>query len=419
MDELYKRLMEHNTKVENAKTYNFFETTGILKRELTICRFIADLLDPEGNHKLGSVGLQTFMELVFEEENDADYYQNFMISVEYPLENGRRMDIVIEGNERFIPIEVKIDAKDQKNQCFDYLEFAKERDSEAQIIYLTKYGAKPSESSMCSDDEYACLNEEDIICISFEETIIEWLERMIQKTGNDLNGLLTQYKQALERMCGVMEQEEKNILTDYILSNEERLYTTLKVSQVIETAKCKLLYKVFEDLERAMDMFIEAPENKIYGLYKEEIENYYIYKNEIDFENGIYGNEPGINYVFGNISLKKRRQVWLRIACKDQFYVGILVIEPDSEALLVSSENRRVLREVANRIDLKNVDYEDDYWLWKFLPNGEIEYTDAVPDFDTMNRATIELANNEKRKIMVEKSMKVIREMLEEIMIEE
>lgn len=323
MDDLYKRLMEHNRKVENAKTYNFFETTRILKNEVVICRFIADLLNPKGNHKLGSVGLRLFMEMVFEETYDDNYYQNFVISTEYTLENKRRIDIVIEGNDRFIPIEVKIDAVDQKNQCYDYLEFAREKDPESQIIYLTKYEKKPSENSLCSDNEFDRLNDADIICISFKETIIEWLDSIIQQTGNDLSGLLTKYKQALERLCGAMEKEEQNILTDYILANENRLYTTLKLSQVMENAKCKLLYQVFEDLEQAMDIFINAPENKKYGIKKGN-ENYYIYKNQINSEIGSYGIEPGINYLFENISLKKKRQVWLRIACLDQFYVGIL-----------------------------------------------------------------------------------------------
>ena len=423
MVELYKRLMEHNRKIENAKTYNFFETTRIVKSEVIICRFIGDLLDPRGKHKLGSVGLQLFMELVFKEKHDDDYYQNFKISTEYILENKRRIDIVIEGNERFIPIEVKIDAKDQENQCYDYLEFAREIDPEAQIIYLTKYETEPSEISVCSYNESERLDDADIRCISFKETIIKWIKSIIQKTGNDLNGVLTQYIQAIERLCGVMEQEEKKILTDYILSNEERLYTTLKISQVMENAKCKLLYQVFQDLEQAMDTFIVAPENEKYGIYKEESANYLIYKNQINLEKGSYWDEPGINYVFGNISLKKKRQVWLRIAYLEQFYVGIIVIDSevdsDSEDFIVSSENTRVLREVGNLIDLKSMNYDEGYWLWEFLPTGERENTEAVPDFDIMNQAAIELVNYEKRKIMVEKSMKVISEMLDEIVIVE
>lgn len=419
MDKLYKRLMEHNRKIENAKTYNFFETTRILEREVVVCRFIADLLNPKGSHKLGSIGLRLFMEMVFKEKYDDDYCQNFKISTEYTLENKRRIDIVIEGNNRFIPIEVKIDAVDQRNQCYDYLEFAREIDPETQIIYLTKYEKKPSEISVCSDNKSDWLDEEDIIRISFKETIIAWLDSIIQETGNDLNGLLTQYKQALERLCGVMEEEEQKILTDYILANEEQLYTALKLSQVIENAKCKLLYQVFVDLEQAMDMFIEAPENKKYGIKKESID-YFRYKDEINPEAGSYGEEPGINYVFENISLKKKRQVWLRIACLDQFYVGILVIEPESEEFLVSIKNTRVLKEVENFIDLGNKTYaEEDYWLWKFLPTGECENTKAIPDFNIMNQSAIELVNFEKRQIMIEKSIKVIREMLEEIVIVE
>lgn len=419
MDKLYKRLMEHNRKIENAKTYNFFETTRILEREVVVCRFIADLLNPKGSHKLGSIGLRLFMKMVFKEKYDDDYCQNFKISTEYTLENKRRIDIVIEGNNRFIPIEVKIDAVDQRNQCYDYLEFAREIDPETQIIYLTKYEKKPSEISVCSDNKSDWLDEEDIIRISFKETIIAWLDSIIQETGNDLNGLLTQYKQALERLCGVMEEEEQKILTDYILANEEQLYTALKLSQVIENAKCKLLYQVFVDLEQAMDMFIEAPENKKYGIKKESID-YFRYKDEINPEDGSYGEEPGINYVFENISLKKKRQVWLRIACLDQFYVGILVIEPESEEFLVSIKNTRVLKEVENFIDLGNKTYaEEYYWLWKFLPTGECENTKAIPDFNIMNQSAIELVNFEKRQIMIEKSIKVIREMLEEIVIVE
>lgn len=49
LEELYRKLMEHNKKIEEAKTYNFFEITKILKSELIICRFIADLLNPKGN----------------------------------------------------------------------------------------------------------------------------------------------------------------------------------------------------------------------------------------------------------------------------------------------------------------------------------------------------------------------------------
>lgn len=294
MEELYKRLMNHNEKVENAKTYNFFETARILKSELIICRFLADLLDPKGNHKLGGVGLKIFMEIVLDEINSEEYFQQFAVTTEHVMENRRRIDIVIEGKERFIPIEVKIEAKDQENQCYDYLKYARKKDPDAKIIYLTKYGIEPSEFSRLSCDDEECLDEDDFVCISFSETIISWINRIMSETGKDLDGLLRQYVQAIERECGVMELEERKMLTNYILKNEEQLFTTWKLTQAMKNARCELMYHFFEELEQAMDVFLSNPENKKYGLCKEEEYDYYTYQNQTDLEAGKIYTDPGV-----------------------------------------------------------------------------------------------------------------------------
>lgn len=430
MEELYNRLMKHNQKVENAKTYNFFETARILKSEVVICRFLADLLNPKGNHKLGSVGLRLFMEEVFgenfnqepEKMYSEEYYQNFTVTTEYVMENRRRIDIVIEGNERFIPIEVKIDAKDQDNQCRDYLEYAREIDQNAKIVYLTKYGNEPSDLSRgsCDDGEY--LDEDDFVCISFSETIISWINRVMSETGKDLDGLLRQYVQAIERECGVMEQEERKILTNYILENEEQLFTTWKLTQAMENARCQLMYCFFEELEQAMDAFLSKPESKKYGLCKEENYDYYTYQNQIDNETGECGVDPGINYCFENVTLKKKRQLWLRVEYlseENALYVALLVIDPekdcDESGFLVSNDNVRVVREVQDKMTLKNIDYESIYWVWKYLPTGTRDNTEEIPNFGKMNQAVIALVDPEKREVVIEQSIEVIQEMLDEI----
>lgn len=430
MEELYNRLIKHNQKVENAKTYNFFETARILKSEVVICRFLADLLNPKGNHKLGSVGLRLFMEEVFCEKSNQEpkevyseeYYQNFTVITEYVMENRRRIDIVIEGNERFIPIEVKIDAKDQDNQCRDYLEYAREIDQNAKIIYLTKYGNEPSDLSRGSYDDGEYLDEDDFICISFSKTIISWINRIMNETGKDLDGLLRQYVQAIERECGVMEQEERKMLTNYILENEEQLFTTWKLTQAMENARCQLMYCFFEELEQAMDVFLSKPESKKYGLCKEENYDYYVYQNQIDFEAGEINVDPGLNYWFKNLELKKKRQVWFRIEYsldENALYAGLLVIDPEIDSneneFLVTNDITRVIREVQNKMMLKNIDYESIYWIWQYLPTGTREYSEKIPDLVEMNQAAIALVNPKKRKVVIEQSIEVIQEMLDEI----
>ena len=59
---------------------------------------------------------------------------------EYTTQNGRRIDIVIRSKSKmfrlFIPIEVKIWARDINEQCKDYYEEAKKYDDDAKIFYL-------------------------------------------------------------------------------------------------------------------------------------------------------------------------------------------------------------------------------------------------------------------------------------------
>lgn len=49
-----------------------------------------------------------------------------IVTAEYAIDDERRIDIVIEIGSYFLPIEVKIYAADQKSQCFDYYQYAKE-----------------------------------------------------------------------------------------------------------------------------------------------------------------------------------------------------------------------------------------------------------------------------------------------------
>ena len=424
MEELYQKLMEHRRKTEQSKTYNIFETTGIINKETIICRFLENLLNPKGIHKLGSIGLKLFMKAVFGEEKTEEYYRNFSVSRECSLDSKRRIDIVIEGDGRFIPIEVKINAEDRKSQCYDYLEYAREIDSEAKIVYLTKDGRSPSKESMRSDDDE--LKEDDVICISFKTDIVNWIKSIISETGNDLNGILTQYIQIVEREYGVMEQEEKKILKDYIMENEKHFFTALKIGEMLQAAKSELLFQVFEDLEKAMDEFIQKPENKKYNLRKETEYNYYEYKDQIDKENGEYGEDPGINYVFEHVALKAKRQAWLRIELDNQngeIIAGLLIMEPSEREETITNvsfdgtqKTVRILHEIQGQFNLVQLEEETVYLAWKYLPIGLVEDEDGIgPDFVEMNQAAIELINTEKRKEMVKQSIEVIREMLEEL----
>ena len=96
---------------------------------------------------------------------------------EYPINKERRIDIVIRNSNFFISIEVKINAGEQKSQCYDYYQHAIIEYKNTKVIYLTKYGTLPSEySTMEAFEKKDRVPDDRIICISFKDDIRRWLE---------------------------------------------------------------------------------------------------------------------------------------------------------------------------------------------------------------------------------------------------
>ncbi len=136
-----------------------------------MCGILADFLNPEGSHGEGSKYLKEFFRTVLHEDVSDEILKDARVYKEYPITNDRRIDIVISYRGGFIPIEVKINADDQRSQCYDYYHFAYVKDKETYIVYLTKTGYKPSAYSLTGElgDK---LNDEKVRCISFNKDII-------------------------------------------------------------------------------------------------------------------------------------------------------------------------------------------------------------------------------------------------------
>ena len=61
---------------------------------------------------------------------------------EYQIDDSRRIDFAIKTSEKFIPIEVKIYASEQQNQCFDYYLEAKKHQHPPLFIILQDLGKR-------------------------------------------------------------------------------------------------------------------------------------------------------------------------------------------------------------------------------------------------------------------------------------
>ena len=130
----------------SKSNYNIFRILEVAEKEVVMCRFLADLLNPEGQHGCGILFLKSFFNDVLRENRVSDtLLAHTDVIKEFAIDHERRIDIVICNTHFFIPIEVKIYAKEQKGQCYDYFEYAKKFDEHTRIVYLTRFGNEPTE----------------------------------------------------------------------------------------------------------------------------------------------------------------------------------------------------------------------------------------------------------------------------------
>ena len=291
-----KKIDEQYRKTGMA--YNIFKVAGISEKETRICRVIADLLNPKGHHYQGSTYLKLFMEMVVHtsiNETKALNLENVKVTTEYATNKGRFIDIVIDDGIIFIPIEVKINAGEQKKQLADYADFSRRMNSSAgfiPVLFLTPDGRESYEAP-----------KTDYVSISFKKNIILWLEKclILEETNNaaPIRETLKQLIKAIKSFCGFMEDEAmENEINALIAESRENYIAASLISKAYNELDFNLkAYEVFKD--------------KIYDLVKKKIHDVkFLDEGEGDDEwNYLYipiGNDflLSINYDWQSITIQ-------------------------------------------------------------------------------------------------------------------
>ena len=424
-----KLLRETGAAVKNSEfakaeqEYNIFRVLECDGREVMMCRMLADLLSPHGQHGMGNTYLKKFLEDVLHETDAEHLSDSASVYKEYPIDAERRIDLVIEGNGRFLPIEVKIHAGEQRAQCYDYYQYAVRRDSNTRMIYLTLYGNEPSEYSRISGDGGHVLDRSHIQTISFQEDIAGWLQQLEDAEHNPvMAAMLHQYLQAIYYVTGYWKEKQKMELTDILMGNEDNFRSMLLISELAERTKAELICKVFAEFEKEMAAIIPK-----YGLVRENRFHWYEYQDKATESYYHQGEStyPGINYAISGIQLPEGAELWLRIEAEYNLFSGLCLFDTsvksefgDGNQLDEPSEN--VKKILSARIDTSEAQY-DAWWVqWWYLPTGEKENgagKDQIPNFRSMNEAAIRLSDPQKRKDFIKKSVHVIDQKLERLFI--
>ena len=403
LDEIYLAISEYNEKSGRKKNYNIFKVLEMTDREVLMCRVLTDFLNPEGAHGKGTKYLKIFLDKIIHRVDYERICASAHVFKEYRITGERRIDIVIESLDIFIPIEVKIHAEEQKSQCFDYYMYAKQKDNQPQIIYLTKKGTMPSSDSLCSADGKQSLEKENVLCISFAEDICHFMEMIINSEENwIIKEIAKQYCDAIKEFTVHIDEELQMEIVNKICENEQRFRSMLVIEQVAQKAKAKLIYDLMEEFELQMKPILER-----YGLEKESKFNWYEYKAQAT-ERYYRQNEstyPGLNYVFSDIVLSNGIQLWFRIEVDNNLFAGICLFDTESKSEFNISDQDILL----SGINLKEAQYEGWWVRYWYLPtaydNIKME-GHKVPNFKNMNESAIMLSDKDKRKQFVKECMK-------------
>ncbi|MEA5082646.1 MAG: PD-(D/E)XK nuclease family protein [Lachnospiraceae bacterium] len=415
INDLLKEISE-KIKIYNESStekYNIFKVLGVYDKEVMMCRVLFDILNPRGHHNNGSIYLKSFLQDILKMEDIEDtLLRETRVYKEFLIEEDRRIDIVIKNDKFFIPIEVKIHAGEQENQCYDYYIHALKHDSNAKVVYLTKFGTAPSEYSthMINKSVRSFVPANRIVFISFAEHIRIWLEKLIKGEIGIIKDILSQYVEAIEEFTERPNKELLMKISDTLSLTENNLRTGLQIAISINQAKANIIYKVMEEIEKQMEPLLDK-----YGLQKEERFKWYTYENNATetfyTSNTTY---PGINYVVKGID--NDFSIWLRIEVEHCLFAGFCLFNNKLRCEFKIDEQpvdvKNKVKEKVKSYLSGNIEDTGSWWLlWRYMPTGaenrKIDF-DLVPNFKAMNDSAICLADAEKRVEFAKKTVGMI-----------
>lgn len=413
LDEIYLMISEYDKKKCNKK-YNIFKVLEMTGREVLMCRVLADFLNPEGAHGKGSKYLKIFLSQIIRRDDCEKICTSAHVFTEYPITEERRIDIVIEAMDVFIPIEVKIHAGEQPSQCYDYYMYASQKDCQSKVIYLTKWGTMPSDYSLFSGDGQNKLPAEKVFCISFAKDIHRFMEMVVESEDDwVIREMAEQYSDAIKEFTVFIDEELQMEVADKLCESEQNFRSMIVIEQAAKKAKAKLIYSLMEEFE---EQFL--PIQKKYGLEKETQFDWYDYKSQAteDYYAQRESTYPGLNYVFSDISLPDGVQVWFRIEIDNKLFAGICLFDADAESEFgigaqLDKTSQEIKDALGKYINLEEAQYADWWVQYWYLPtaygNANME-EHKIPNFKEMNEAAIVLSDKNTRKCFVKACLEII-----------
>ena len=365
--------------------FNIFQVLNVHYKEVPICRVLYELLSPEGSHGQGVAYLEIFMKDVLCIDKNSlaeDEWRYIKVERERVIDSKRRIDLVIETPKKFIPIEVKIYAGEQEQQCLDYYNYANSftsKESPTTLFYLTRFGTMPTNYSTKGDIHL------NIKTISFADHILPWLEKCLQYNEtwrlSTVSNTIYQLIDVIKSFTSRKKDLEMEEIAKYLCASKENLQDALRIENAINLARRNVLKALFSGIEEKVDEVIYRSINK-YKISKEAcfVEAIEKYRNGKSL--------PSLSYKNDNYG-----EVKVRLEVDWRVYIGFTI---DSDKKIPENVSKELGKKYKELLDTIHV---DDSSNWRYLENkisdnGKELSIDEVPNFIEFNEAFYRLLDD-------------------------
>lgn len=227
--------IENEERRKRGELFNIFDVLNLTTAEVqTHSSFLAELLNPQGSHGLGSYPLECFVSILDKYHplsfisSKASVRKEIRIgTIDKEFNTGGQIDLLIKDGDNAIIIENKINAGDQKKQLLRYYNYGndKRRYKDFVLLYLTLDGHEPDPISTSDDGRTPRIKSgEDYYCISYMKDISDLLKACMVKAFDKplVRETLIQYNNLITELTHTsMDNMNKQELLSLMLKNAE------------------------------------------------------------------------------------------------------------------------------------------------------------------------------------------------------
>ena len=212
---------------ESGVRYNIFDVLGLKSSEVRLHSSILASLFDSKEHGAGNAFLKAFLRIPKLKLPD-DFMSSGPVQVETEkylgprtTTRGGRIDLFLSDGKDNLVIENKIYAGDQDNQLLRYHNEA----PDAKLVYLTRYGEKPSKKSLGG------LDPEIVTCLPYQTDIVDWLNNCVRIAANlpYIRETINQYIKTIQQLTNTDMPTNPEIID--IISQKENISAAFAIRE--------------------------------------------------------------------------------------------------------------------------------------------------------------------------------------------